>query len=79
MMVSLESKGHFGRLYDIDVEDKNGSCSREDLELPERKCFLCEKEAKVCARSREHTVNEMLLWVEKLIDDYKTKEEKNGK
>lgn len=54
----------YGRIYDIDILVKNGkgevsTINRTSLGYPERKCLICEKDAKVCSRSRAHTVEEM--------------------
>lgn len=59
-----------GRLFDIDVRESGKFLSRKDLGLKERKCFLCQKPAKVCARSRAHSVDQMLRYIEKLMDKY---------
>lgn len=70
-MVDLETNSPLGRLYDIDVEDKNGAVSRSTIGKEERKCFICDQPAKVCGRSRAHSVDEMLVWVEDLLEDNK--------
>lgn len=70
-MIDVEENSRFGRLYDIDVEDKNGTISRKQLGFNERKCFLCDNEAKICARSRNHTIEDMLFWIEEQIEDWK--------
>lgn len=67
-MVRIEDETPLGRLYDIDVEGDRGPVSREDLGLEERKCFLCDQPAKVCARSRTHSVEEMIDYIEDLLD-----------
>ncbi len=71
-MVALEDHEVFGRFYDIDVEGGPGSIrpgvvSREDLGLPERKCFLCDRPAKVCASSRAHAVEDMVQFIEESL------------
>lgn len=65
--VDIEEQSTLGRLYDIDVDDINGQVSRADLNVGERKCFICDKPSKVCASQRAHTVLEMLLEIEKII------------
>lgn len=50
-----------GRLFDMDVIDADGrKLSRTELGNSPRQCLLCQREAAVCARSREHTVPELL-------------------
>lgn len=57
--INLETATPAGRLLDIDVLTINGALSRKDLGIAPRRCFLCQQEAKVCARSRKHTVAAM--------------------
>lgn len=66
IMIELEEEG-VGRLYDIDVLTKRGGISREELGYPRRKCFLCENDAKLCARSRTHSVEELLSRIREMI------------
>lgn len=56
--IEFEDKTKLTRLFDADVLLKNqlGAISRTDLQQPVRKCFLCNRPAKECARSRRHTV-----------------------
>lgn len=68
-MVDLEEKDGLGRLYDIDVETQEGSISREDLGYPERTCFICDRPARSCARSRRHSLDEILSYLEDKLDE----------
>ena len=62
--VEIENDSPAGRLFDIDVIDVDGKkLSRENF----RKCLLCDKQAQDCARSRNHSVKEMQIAVEKLL------------
>ena len=55
-MVLIEEKEELGRFVDIDVYYNNTiSLNRNNL----RKCYLCEKEAFVCGRERNHTIDEL--------------------
>jgi holo-ACP synthase len=68
MMVNIEETHPLGRLYDIDVYDKEGKgISREAFGAPVRRCLLCGQEAKVCGRNRSHTVEELYKRVEDII------------
>lgn len=59
---SLEENHPLGRLFDIDVLDPDGhALSRTDFGLPPRACLICNQNAKLCARSRAHSM-ELLLW-----------------
>lgn len=68
IMVDIEETHPLGRLYDIDVYDKEGKgLSREAFGAPVRRCLLCGQEAKVCGRNRSHTVEELYKRVEDII------------
>ncbi len=55
-LVSVEASHPLGRLFDIDVIDVDGSAvSRDIMQLPRRKCIVCDQDAKLCARSRAHS------------------------
>jgi len=61
VLLRLEEHLSAGRLFDMDVIGPRGEkISRTDLGFPGRKCLLCGKDAFVCARSRSHTVEELL-------------------
>jgi holo-ACP synthase len=71
-MVSIEQEHPLGRLFDIDVLDEQGAAvSRDTLGLPRRLCLICDKEAKICARSRAHTLDELQKKMSEMIDDSK--------
>lgn len=71
MMVMIEEKSPLGRLYDLDVmtakDDGMHYISRKDLNLPQRECLICGKPAKVCGRSRAHSVETMQEKIHELI------------
>lgn len=53
--IDYEKKSPLGPLVDIDIYGKDGKeISRQDLNLPQRTCFLCQAPAKECSRSRKH-------------------------
>lgn len=70
--IDFEDSSEFGRLFDIDVlvvYDKIlRPLSRKEFAQAERKCLLCDKPAKVCARSRTHSVEDMQAYINKLIN-----------
>lgn len=67
-MVSIEDGSELGRLFDIDVIGIDGTkASRADLGLPARTCLLCKKPAHACARSRSHTVDELITHIESVL------------
>ena len=64
MTVCLEETHPLGRLFDIDVYDTEGKgISRNELGLDERRCLLCHENAKICARSRKHSLEELLAGI----------------
>lgn len=66
--INFEDQTELGRLFDADVlvKDKNAAISRRDLGKHPRKCFICNRPAKECARSRRHSVVEMQNYISKL-------------
>lgn len=61
LAVQFEDHDHLGRLFDVDVLHAGGerALSRSDFDLPVRKCLICNREAKDCARSRRHSVTKL--------------------
>ena len=43
--------------------------SRSDLNLPSRRCLICQEDAKVCGRSRKHSVADMQAAITHLIEN----------
>ncbi|MGL5616858.1 MAG: citrate lyase holo-[acyl-carrier protein] synthase [Sarcina sp.] len=68
LAVYIEDEYSFGRIFDIDVFDKNlNQLSRSDLGLEKRKCLVCDKKAVICARTKAHSLEMILASIEKLI------------
>lgn len=66
--INLEDAEPIGRLFDIDVLNTDGhKLSREEMQLPQRKCLLCEQDAAICARSRAHGLEQLLQKVRSLL------------
>lgn len=59
------------RLFDLDVlilkEQQVQSISRTELNLPVRKCLICNRNAKECGRARTHSLAELQRKVSQLI------------
>lgn len=66
--VDFENQSQLTRLFDADVLVKNqqAALSRTDLDMPVRKCFLCDRPAKNCARSRRHSVQELQEYISRI-------------
>ncbi len=68
-LVYIEENHILGRCVDLDVyymkRDENSDIdticgvSRRDLGMSSRKCFLCDKEAKICSRCQTHNVEDL--------------------
>lgn len=72
-MVMIEETHPFGRLFDLDVLWMEGndlkSISRTELGLNTRRCFICNRDAKDCGRSRRHTIEEMQHTISNIIQE----------
>lgn len=71
-MIQIEGNHLFGRLVDLDVlyKDKKRlqTISRTELKQHPRRCFICEKDAKICGRQRSHSIEEMQEKITQLIE-----------
>lgn len=62
--VDIENKHILGRCVDIDIYTVDGKAiSRRQLGYKPRKCYLCEEEAHICARSRKHSEEEIIRYI----------------
>ncbi len=64
--VEVENSNPKARLLDIDVLTKEGGISRSRIGLPPRKCLLCDNDAKACARSQKHNMEELLAKIDEI-------------
>ena len=70
--MDIETTHPLGRLVDLDVLDLNNhTLSRTDLEYPPRRCFICSDLAHNCVRSRKHSLEETLKYIENKVSNYK--------
>lgn len=68
----LEEEHPLGRLWDLDVIDPlDGPISRKTLGLPARRCLLCGEDARVCVRSRAHSLKELQSAIQEIIHAYR--------
>ncbi|MGN0204623.1 MAG: citrate lyase holo-[acyl-carrier protein] synthase [Coprococcus sp.] len=71
-MCEVEEQDRLGRIFDIDVLGADfEKADRSDIGLPPRECLLCSREAKLCGRSRTHSVDSMLREIRRIIMDAK--------
>lgn len=62
----IEETHPLGRLFDMDVIDRNGQkLSRNTW----RKCIICGCQAQECARSKRHSIAEMQSCIQKMINN----------
>ncbi|MEA4920554.1 MAG: citrate lyase holo-[acyl-carrier protein] synthase [Clostridiaceae bacterium] len=66
----IEDNHPIGRLMDIDVHTAAGQIGRRQLGLDDRRCLICDRPAPECARSRQHSVEELLAKIEHMAKDY---------
>ena len=60
MATDIEEAAPVGRLFDLDVIRPDGQkVDRQEIGLPGRKCLICGKDARACARSRTHSLEEL--------------------
>lgn len=65
-LINIEDNHELGRFVDLDFFiDGEKSLSRQDFNLPLRKCILCNNDALYCIRTEAHEVNDILLHIEK--------------
>lgn len=69
--MTLETKTPLGRLCDFDVlYQKSGQLihvHRTEVGASKRQCLICDDDAKVCGRSRKHSVRQMQTKINQLI------------
>ena len=60
LTTDIEDGIPLGRLYDLDIIDiDKRKIDRKEIGLESRKCLICGRSAKECARSRTHSVEEL--------------------
>lgn len=71
LSIKIEDDEALGRLADIDVLTSEKLFSRNDFpqKNKRRKCFLCEKDAVICARSRAHSQKEIMDFILKKVHE----------
>lgn len=73
--VEIEDTHPLGRLFDIDVIDKQGiPVSRDRVGGQPRRCLVCDHEARYCMRMRWHTQEEIWARIKQKTDDYALKQ-----
>lgn len=66
--IDIEDNHPLGRLIDLDVIDLSMKhVSRTDMYKPFRKCLICDENAKICSRSRKHSVAELVSKFDEIV------------
>ena len=69
--VQIEDTHPLGRLFDIDIIDKDGvPVSRDRVRSNPRRCLVCDREARYCMRMRWHTQEEIWERINAMVDEY---------
>lgn len=67
----IEATHPLGRFGDMDVIAADGNViSRKSLGLKPRKCYICENDAKLCARSQAHNIDELIHFIDTTVSKY---------
>lgn len=69
--VRLEEQDELSEVFNYDVFDIDGNeVKRVDIDMPLRKCMLCDQPASVCMRLSTHTPEEVVIKVQNIIEKY---------
>ena len=69
--VEIEEEHPLGRLFDIDVIlPEIRPISRQEIGMPQRRCIICDNEARLCMRMKLHTPSEIQEHIKRLIRRY---------
>ena len=72
--VKIEDTHPLGRLFDIDIIDKDGvPVSRDRVGSRPRRCLVCDCEARYCMRMRWHTQEEIWERINAMVDEYQNR------
>lgn len=68
IMTAIEANDTYGRLFDIDVIDTDGKKLSRPVPRP---CLLCHRQAQDCARSRRHSLEQLVQRIAYVIEGLK--------
>lgn len=75
--VALEDQHPLGRLWDLDVIAPGMMVvSRDQLDLPPRRCLACSREALICARNRTHSLDKLNAQIEQIVRAFESEGER---
>lgn len=71
--VKYEDNDPLGNIADIDVfavdEDSVSPITRKELDVPARKCIICDKTAKECTEKSNHSLEELRQKINNIINE----------
>ena len=71
IMIDIEENHELGRIFDIDVFDRNHKqIGRKDIGRESRLCLMCDNEARVCMREKAHTYEELIDYIGFMYKEY---------
>lgn len=71
LMISLEKDHPLGRIFDIDVFDKDyNQIGRSNIGEEPRKCLMCNKDARICMREKNHSYEELIERIDEMSKEY---------
>ena len=70
ILIEIEISHPLGRLIDLDLYHQEKNICRNDYNLPVRTCMLCDQPAIYCMRNQTHTIDDLLLHIDKTILTY---------
>ena len=69
--VQIEDNHPLGRLIDADVTDISMKrIGRDEIGMLPRKCLICDSDAKICGRSRTHSVEELIAKFDDIVFEW---------
>lgn len=69
--IFLELNHPLGRIFDIDVYDKNGEpLSRKQFGFSERQCIVCNRSARECIINKSHSIEEVIEIINNAVEEY---------
>lgn len=70
-LIKIEETHYLGRLLDLDLYGiDNNPISRNSIAKKERKCLICQKDARECIIEKRHSLKELKAKVNRLILQY---------
>ncbi|MBN2300381.1 MAG: citrate lyase holo-[acyl-carrier protein] synthase [Acholeplasmataceae bacterium] len=70
-LIGLEEKHPLGRFIDLDLFGTSmNSISRKELNIEDRKCYLCNQYARYCSRNKTHSIESLLSFIKTNVFKY---------